>query len=175
MNNIYLTFDDLPSDNTIKLLDILGDNKATFFIQGNYAEKYPEVVEEIDKRGHTIGNHTYDHPHLDKLSFEDQYYQIKRTNLIIQNITGKQPTLFRPPYGIIDKRTELVIEMLSMKMVFWNVNSQDWKGISTDEIMSNIPDKLSNSIIIFHDRMNNTLEAIPKILNKYKDYVFNKF
>ncbi len=149
---IAITFDDGPSPiYTVKLLDGLKerDVKATFFVLGMNAEKYPEIIERMQEEGHLIGNHTYSHIQLrsgNRQKFRDE---LIKTNEIISGITGKEVQYVRPPYGTWDKELE---EELNMFPVLWNVDPNDWCTSSTDCVIRNITEKAKeNSIILLHD------------------------
>ncbi|MEO0143303.1 MAG: glycosyltransferase [candidate division WOR-3 bacterium] len=166
---VLITFDDGPSPYTKQILDTLDkyNVKAIFFLVGKNIEKYPDAVKEIYKRGHIIGNHSYSHSVL--LIFKD-YKTIKKeidsTNKLIENITGFKPYLFRPPYGIYSPVTDSVIRELNMKVILWNVDSEDWKLKNQDEIYFNvIKDLKGGSIILFHERKN-TLKVLGKIIRE---------
>jgi peptidoglycan/xylan/chitin deacetylase (PgdA/CDA1 family) len=99
---IALTFDDGPTPtHTPYVLDVLKAKgvKATFFLLGDYAEKYPGLVRRIQAEGHVIGNHSFDHPEFPKVSPAEAAAQIIDTNQILRGLTGEQPVLFRYPYG----------------------------------------------------------------------------
>ena len=101
---IALTFDDGPSrEYTAEILDILKEYgvKATFFVVGVNIEKSPDLLRRIVAEGHEIGNHTYSHPHLQKMDTATLAKELTRTDGLIQSITGLSPTLFRPPEGVV--------------------------------------------------------------------------
>ncbi len=149
---IAITFDDGPSPiYTVKLLDGLKerDVKATFFVLGMNAEKYPEIIERMQKEGHLVGNHTYSHIQLRSSNRQKFRDELIKTNEIISGITGEEVQYVRPPYGTWDKELE---EELNMFPVLWNVDPNDWCTSSTDCVIRNITEKAKeNSIILLHD------------------------
>lgn len=173
-----LTFDDGPSKNTLDILDILDKYhvKATFFQQGNHASEYPEISKEIIKRGHHIGNHTYDHPNMTKVSRNELTDQINRTQKVIEEATGGyKSTSFRCPYGAGMDRVGASFPDLTP--VFWSIDSQDWKSLDPDTIVKKVlneVDRQKHNIVLHHD----TIEATTKAIDRYipelqkRGYVF---
>ncbi len=167
-NKVALTFDAAwGSDKTEKILDILDryGAKATFFLVGFWIEKNPELTKEIAKRGHCIGNHSQDHPHLPTLGKEKMEAQIESVNLSLEKLTGKRPLFFRPPFGDYDNVLISTLEEKGMIGIQWEVDSLDWKGISGKEIAERILFRVhSGSIILCHNNSDHILDALPLIL-----------
>ena len=176
---VALTFDDGPGVYTQAILNTLKqyDVKATFFMIGQNAESHPDLVKLVNKEGHVIGNHTYDHQQLSKFSYEKQMSEIKSTNDVLTNII---PSLnvhwFRPPYGDYNDDTVKVLDNLGMSMVLWNVDPRDWSGRSADEIADSvISNTKDGSIVLMHDGVANSVEtakALPAIIQGLKDKGF---
>jgi len=172
---IALTFDDGPVlGNTEKLLDGLNerDAKVTFFVLGNRASTYPEIVERAYLEGHTIGNHTYSHKNLFNLSDEEILNEINKTNTLIENIIGIKPKLLRPPYGNFNKN---ILNISEMSLVLWNVDTLDWNTNSSDKIHERIVSSASDGcVVLLHDvyeiSVEATLKAIDTLVND--GYVF---
>lgn len=144
--------------------------KTTFFLVGQWAEKYPESVKEIAKRGHDIGNHSSTHAHMPNLSADKMKDEIKDCNKRIKKLTGKTPTLFRPPYGDYDNNVVNLVKSLNMYCVQWNIDSLDWKDPSISRIVHNCTDNLTpGSIILLHNGATNTPNALPKIIEAIRD------
>ena len=126
-----MTFDDGPSAaNTPRLLDMLKQReiKATFFLIGENAQVYPKIVKQILAEGHEIGNHTWTHPQLSKLSDDRVNFEISKTQNVIKDISGYTPTLLRPPYGAItQKQREWIARALGLNVILWSVDPLDWK------------------------------------------------
>lgn len=153
---IALTFDDGPSEYTEPVLDILARYgiKATFFCVGKQAKAYPHLIRNLSNSGHVIGNHTWDHPHFIDLTTIELRRQIRKTNEMIESLTGQKPTLFRPPYGEIDLSTFAVIRKKCLTNVLWTVECRDWELQNTtpihERLLPRIPDDAS-SIVLLHD------------------------
>jgi len=164
---VALTFDDGPHPRyTQELLDGLRERnvKVTFFLIGKSAEKYPEIVKNIEKDGHLIGNHTYNHVQLNLLSKEEQCMEITKTNEVLYNITGKYPELIRPTFGEWDKSLECTMDMIP---VLWSVDTLDWTTEDVNKIVrkgtKNIQD---GDIILMHDYYKTSVEAALQIIDE---------
>lgn len=165
---IALSFDAAwGADLTDSILSILEkyNVKTTFFVVGKWAEQYPDKVKALSDAGHEVENHSYDHPHMTNMSKEDMINELERCNAKIEEITGKHPTLLRPPYGDYNNAVIEAAEQCSMHTIQWSVDSLDWKGISADDIVKRVVPKVTNgSIVLFHNAGEHTPEALPAIL-----------
>ena len=161
------------NDDTQQLIDILGEYKvsATFFVVGTWVDKYPESVKALADAGHQIQNHSNTHPHMPQLSKAQMVDEINSCNKKIETITGKCPTLLRPPYGDYDNTLIETLTELNMSTIQWDVDSLDWKENATpDSICKRVTSKIQNgSIILFHNDADHTPEALPTILKCLKD------
>ena len=170
-NNIYdnykliaLTFDDGPSHNTSKLLDILNKYqvKATFFLVGTNIKREESVVKKMASYGMEIGNHTYNHRILSRLSTENIKFEVEKTNDLIYDITGKYPTIFRPSYGQSSKK---IRKSSSMPIVIWNIDTLDWKYHSSNRIVNSVLSKVKEGdIILMHDLYTSSINAVDKLI-----------
>ncbi len=169
---ICLTFDDGPNPTvTPKLLDLLKQYNvhATFFVVGKNAARYPDLLKRMIDEGHEIGNHSYDHPQLTKLSVDDFMSQINGTNDIVYNATGVKPKYLRPPYG---SKNQIMKDTIPMPFILWNVDPVDWHKTATKESISqNVLDNVSDGgIVLSHDLYDRTYEAyeilIPKLIDQ---------
>ena len=181
-HRIALTFDDGPDPTTTPaILDILRDYniKATFFVIGARAEQHPELIKRIVSEGHTLGNHTYYHRDMTKLTPESMLKELQDTQADIDQSLGShyQATLFRPPCGApynteTDKLPVFQRFMQEQKMypVMWNIDSGDWalEG-QPDRIVENVAQITpeDGGVILLHDTQPQTVEALPKILDHY--------
>ena len=159
------------NEQTKTLLDILDEHevKSTFFLVKQWVDKYPEDVKEIAARGHDVGNHSSTHPHMAELSEEDQQEEIRCCNEAIKELTGREPTLFRPPYGEYDNKLVRCLRSCGMYCVQWNIDSLDWKDPSPAEMVQRIKNRLCpGSIILMHNGAANTPEALPQIIEMIK-------
>ena len=161
------------NDDTQTLIDILKeyDVPATFFVVGSWVDKYPESVKALSDAGHQIQNHSNTHPHMPQLSKEQMKDEIVSCNEKIKEITGKTPTLLRPPYGDYDNALIETMNELKMATIQWDVDSLDWKENATpDSICKRVTSKVKNgSIVLFHNDADHTSEALPTILKCLKD------
>lgn len=153
---VAFTFDDGPDPNyTPKLLDLLKKHrvKATFFVLGSKAEKYPELTKRIHQEGHQIGIHNYKHIANWLMSpWKIKRQQVERSAEIIKNITGERPTYYRPPWGILNLGDFFWLRK-SYRIVLWSVMAQDWSqrsggGKLKDKLLKNIK---PGSIVLLHD------------------------
>jgi polysaccharide deacetylase family sporulation protein PdaB len=155
------------NEQTSKLLAILKEYnvKATFFLVGDWVDKYPDDVKNIAKAGHDIGNHSDTHPHMTEMSQSEQCSEIKACNNKIKKLTGKCPKLFRAPYGDYNNSVVESVKSQGMYCVQWDIDSLDWKDPSPSEMVDRIVPNLQNgSIILMHNGATNTPEALPMII-----------
>ena len=161
---IALTFDDGPSIYTEELLDGLKQRgvKATFFVIGKCAEVYPKIVEREAKEGHIVGNHTYNHVEITKLSVEDAREEIEKTNEILEKLTHKRSEYVRPPFGVWEEE----LEDLQMMSVMWTIDTLDWTTENTDEIVNKVVTQAEeNDIILMHDCYKSSVQAALRIVD----------
>ena len=145
---IALTFDDGPSAAwTPALLDGLKERgvKATFFLIGENADKNPEIVKRMAEEGHLIGNHTYHHVELTKVSENEARLELADTSAVIVRITGKEPEYMRPPFGAWQRKLEQEIQMLP---VLWTIDPLDWTTENQDEIVNKVVTEAEENDII---------------------------
>ena len=155
------------NEQTERLLSTLDEFevKTTFFLVKQWADKYPESVRDIASRGHDIGNHSSTHAHMAQLSSSEQMEEINDCNKAIEKLTGKRPTLFRPPYGEYDNKLVQNVKAAGMYCIQWNIDSLDWKDPSADEIVKRVEERLCpGSIILLHNGATNTPEALPLLI-----------
>lgn len=166
---LALTFDDGPSKYTNKILDVLKkyDACGTFFLIGNKVDFYGDVLKRMLLEGSEIGNHSYDHKLLTRLSKADFQKEISKTQDAIKKVTGFTPTLFRPTYG---GYTNILKSYTDLKFVLWDVDSRDWQVKTKDKIIKNIlPNVKSGSIILMHDNHEYSLNALEDVLKSLKN------
>lgn len=166
---VALTFDDGPNPYyTEPLLEGLSERgvKATFFLLGKEVEKHPEIVEEIQKQGHTIGNHSYQHEQLSRLSDEAACGQVNRTNELIYEITGEYPLYLRPPYG--DWKDGLDCDTIMIE-VLWDVDPRDWATSDTAAVVKRVTGKVQDGdIILMHDASESSVKAALEVVDRLK-------
>jgi polysaccharide deacetylase family sporulation protein PdaB len=155
------------------ILDILKkDNiKATFFLVGQWAEKYPDETKLIANAGHDVANHSYSHLRMSAIDRNKAKSEITRCTDIISGITGAKTNLFRPPYGDFNDSVVTTARDLGYYTIQWDVDSLDWKpGISMNEIISRVLTKVQpGSIILFHNDTANTAKSLPTIIAALKE------
>src|ERR1700760_3577027 len=167
---IAMTFDDGPSaENTPRLLEMLKQRniKATFFLIGQNVVSNPDLVRRILAEGHEIGNHSWTHPQLSKLSDDRVTAEITKTQDAIKDASGFTPTLLRPPYGAITARQREWIEnRFGLNIILWSVDPFDWKKPGASVITQRILSQARpGSIILSHDIHKQTVDAMPATLD----------
>lgn len=165
---VSLTFDAAwGNEDTQTLIDILGKYgvKATFFLVGEWVDKYPESVQALYDAGMEIGNHSDTHPHMAKLSEKQIIDEVSLCSGKIENITGDEVKLFRCPYGEYDDEVVRTVKNMGVYPIQWDVDSLDWKDLSAAEITKRVTSKVADgSIILFHNAAKHTPEALPGII-----------
>lgn len=169
---IALTIDDGPHPlYTPKLLQILKQSgvHATFFVVGEQAERYPDLVRAEIAGGHGVGNHTYDHVNLIKIPPEYVDTEIKACGDVLTRITGTPPHLFRPPGGEYNRGVAEAVEAEGYKMVLYSDDPGDYADPGTGVIETRTLDTISNGgIILLHDGSAQTLLILPQIIQRLK-------
>ena len=162
---VGLTYDDGPSATTDQLLAALRAHRlrATFFNQGDHSLERPEQVRAELRAGMWVGNHTFTHPHLPQIGEPAAFQEIASTQWVLRDITGREPTLFRPPYGETDDQIRAAAERIGLLEVLWTVDSRDWAGTSAEEIAAAARTLQPGGIILMHDWPPATIEAVPLI------------
>lgn len=158
------------AERTGRILEILREHdiKTTFFITGFWIAEYPEHLKKISDEGHEIGNHTATHPHLNSLTAEQIRQELKEVERMIKEVSGQQPTLFRPPFGEYNNTVITVAEDLGYKTIQWSIDSLDWQNLSKDEIVQRVTDRShKGAIILFHNNGLHTADALPEIIEYY--------
>ena len=163
-----LTFDAAwGNEDTQELIAVLGkyQAKATFFVVGEWVDKFPESVKALHDAGHSIQNHSNTHKHYPKLSRDEIIKDLNACNDKIEKVTGVRPTLARPPYGDYDNAVIEAVNAAKMTSVQWDVDSLDWKDLTASEMYQKVVPKVRNgSIILFHNAAKHTPEALPAII-----------
>ena len=167
---IAITFDDGPDAVfTPVLLDGLKQRnvKASFFVIGQEAEKYPELIQRMKEEGHLIGNHTYHHVELTRVDAQTEQKEIEMTNEVLEQITGERPVFLRPPYG---SWREEILQDMEMLPVKWNIDPLDWCTKSTGEIVRKVVTQAEeNGIILLHDCYGTSVEAGLQIIDTLQE------
>jgi peptidoglycan/xylan/chitin deacetylase (PgdA/CDA1 family) len=184
---VMLTFDDGPSvPYTAQVLDVLRANhiKATFFLCGANAERYPDLVRRIRDEGHVIGNHTWSHPYLYLASRETIAAEIDRTQDVLEKITGTRPVWFRPPFGVRGFALREILKDRGMKMMLWSDRGHDGNLGAAGIAETTLTQLHPGAIILLHDgfeakapalvNRSATVSALPRIISGVRraGYVF---
>lgn len=163
---IVLTFDDGPLDPTTpSILQTLSEKKvkATFFLLGQNAKEYPDLVKKIQDEGHEIASHSYSHPQLTLLSKEAIEKEVKETDKAIFEATGILPRTFRPPYGAVNPT---VANIIGKPIIQWNIDSLDWQSKQKNAMIQTINQTASEGgIVLMHDIQPATADALPTIID----------
>jgi peptidoglycan-N-acetylglucosamine deacetylase len=166
---VALTFDDGPHPvNTRQLQEILKKEgvRATFFVSGNAAERYPELLKAIADNGHEIGNHSFSHRKIKEVGFDRYKEEIEKTGQLIKGYSGKETRLFRPPYGEITMGLIKFILNKGLKCIGWTVDSQDSYLKNREALVANFKQKTirGGDIILLHEDYASTIEATQEII-----------
>ena len=172
---VALTFDDGPSPRcTPQLLDGLRElgAKATFFVVGCQAVKDPDIVRRIADEGHQVGNHSYDHAALDRLTPAQALADLEKNDALLRELLGDGDYWVRPPYGLL---TDDEAARLTVPLVNWSVDTEDWRTKDCDKILDVIYRCTGDGdIVLLHDRYLNTVDAALKAVAhlQQQGYVF---
>ncbi|MFI6037240.1 polysaccharide deacetylase family protein [Streptomyces sp. NPDC051315] len=173
---IALTFDAGPSENSARLLDILEDRQvpATFFLLGErHIEKYPQLVRRMADEGHEVASHTWDHAILTELEPDEIREELERPNEEIERLTGRRPTLMRPPQGRTDDTVHEICRELGLAEVLWTVTAKDYTTEDSALIQRRVLAQADrDGIILLHDIYAGTVPAVPGIIDALKERGF---
>jgi peptidoglycan/xylan/chitin deacetylase (PgdA/CDA1 family) len=167
---VALTFDDGPHPvHTPRLLNILAHHRhrATFYVIGANARRYPEILHRMIDEGHEIANHTWTHPDLKVMTDTGVLSELDRGQDLIGGVTGFAPTTIRPPYGLISARQgRMIMDNRGLRTVLWSVDPRDWQRPGAARVAERILAQASpGAIILAHDIHAATVTAVPLILN----------
>jgi len=171
--SLYLSFDDGPDPTfTPKLLDLLAAHgaRASFFLQGDNAEKHPEIVRRMVAEGHLIGNHSYTHPAFDELPLAAQLDEIDRTDRLLASFDGRPQHRFRPPRGVLPLPLVLHFVRSGRGITYWSYDSFDYRRNPACELAERLrryPPR-SGDIVLMHDDDTNTLGALEMLLPEWR-------
>ncbi|MCP2256407.1 Polysaccharide deacetylase [Streptoalloteichus tenebrarius] len=163
---VALTYDDGPNGYTRPLLRALRSvgARATFFDVGFRMEKNPDDVRATVRAGMWLGNHTWSHPHLPQLAPDELTEELDSTQEIIHEITGRTPTLFRPPYGDTNPAVRAEAARQGMAEVLWTVDTLDWSGRNAQQIIDSALTAKARGIVLMHDGYQPTVDAVEPIV-----------
>lgn len=159
------------ADDIDNILKTLKENnvKITFFMVGDWVDKYPEAVKKIYEAGHEIASHSNTHPHVNNLSYEKNIEEIEKSNDKIEKITGKRTKIYRPPYG---EYNDIVIKAATDKGYYtiqWNLDTLDYTGLTGDEMWNRINQKIkAGDIILSHNGTQHTADSLDMLIKNIK-------
>lgn len=170
---IALSFDAAWGDEYTKdILDTLDKYKvkSTFFLVGFWVDKYPHQVKEIAKRGHEVQNHSTTHPNMPGLSPDKMAEEINITGKKIQELTNKEPTLFRPPFGDYNNELINVCKENGYHTIQWDIDSLDWKELGVQPVVDRVTRNVrSGSIVLFHNNAKYISEYLPLVIERLQE------
>ena len=165
---VSLTFDAAwGNEDTQTLIDILAryNIRATFFVVGQWVDKYPESVRALAEAGHEVMNHSDTHPHMTRLSHDGMLAEAVACDDKIEAVTGVRPILFRPPYGDYNDTLVAALREIGHYTIQWDVDSLDWKDPPPEDIAKRVLSRArEGSIILFHNAAKNTPAALPAVI-----------
>ncbi len=177
---VYVTFDagNTHSGNVVLLLKLLEQEniKATFFLSGKWVLLHPISARRIAQSNHSLANHSFTHYHQTHLPRFANFWELKTTELIINEICGREPLLlFRPPHGDTNKELESYIASLGYRTIMWSKDPSDWRldgSVTKESILDRIGRVKNGDIIVFHLRNKETIEALKILIRRLKKEQF---
>jgi peptidoglycan/xylan/chitin deacetylase (PgdA/CDA1 family) len=168
-----LTFDDGPDPATTRaVLATLRKHgvRATFFLVGNRAQQYPDLAKEIVEEGHEIGSHSYSHPYFDRLSLAQAAREIAVAKTVLEDVTGQECRLFRPPFGKLSAQSLLPAWLHKQRVVLWTVDLKDYRATEAAEIKNKATAQrlVNGDIILYHGLNLASIEALPAVIQAAK-------
>jgi peptidoglycan-N-acetylglucosamine deacetylase len=177
---LALTYDDGPNDpHTQRLLDVLARHKvhATFFLIGRYVQQRPDIVRELVKAGHVVGNHTFSHPLLIFKSAQELRSQLDNCDRALTDAVGEHSNLFRPPFGGRRPVVLRIARRMRLEPIMWNVTGYDWDATSAEHIERKVTSRVrGGNVILLHDGGHRvfgadrsyTVTATDRLISRYK-------
>ena len=159
------------ADDIDSILKTLEENntKITFFMVGDWIEKFPEAAKKIHEAGHEIASHSDTHPYLNNLSYEKNIEEIEKSNDKIEKITGQRTKIYRAPYGEYNNTVIKAAQDKGYYCIQWNLDTLDYTGLTGEEMWNRIKDKIkAGDIILSHNGTKHTAEALDMILKNIK-------
>ena len=159
------------ADDIDKILETLEKQqvKTTFFMVGDWIEKFPEAVKKISDAGHEIGNHSNTHPHVNNLTYEKNISEIEECNKKIEKITGKKSKVYRGPYGEYNDNVINAAEAVNSKTIQWSLDTLDYKDLTGEEMWKRLDKKIEpGSIILSHNGTKHTADSLDYLIKNIK-------
>lgn len=159
------------ADDIDQILEVLKNNntKITFFIVGDWVDKYPEAVKKINEAGHEIGTHSNTHPHVNNLNYEENIKEIEESCAKIEKITAKKPTLYRAPYGEYNNTVIKSAQDKELIPIQWNLDTLDYTGLTGEEMWNRLESKIKKGdIILTHNGTKHTADSLDMLIKNIK-------
>ncbi len=168
---VALTFDDGPGPYTERLLDAMKKRgvKATFFVLGQRVDKYAGLIKRMEKEGHVVGSHTYDHPNLTRLSYTGVKNNMEKTAKKIQKLIGHKPEIMRCPGGSCNDTVKKYAKEAGIPIAYWGVDTRDWESRNVKKILNVAFGKNgieNGSIVLMHDIYETTVDAAIQMMDR---------
>ena len=163
------------ADDIDQILEVLkqNDTKITFFMVGNWIDKFPEAVKKIYEAGHEIASHSNTHPHVNNLSYEENIEEIEKSNDKIEKITGQRTKIYRAPYGEYNNTVIKAAQDKGYYTIQWSLDTLDYTGLTGDEMWNRIQDKLkAGDIILSHNGTKHTADSLDMLIKNIKQKGF---
>jgi len=164
------------ADDIDSILETLSKNevKVTFFMVGDWVEKYPDAVKKISEQGHEIANHSDKHKHVNSLTYEENVEEILNCSKKIEKITGREVTLYRAPYGEYNNTVVKAARDNGNEIIQWSLDTLDYNGLDGDQMWDRLSNKIKKgSIILMHNGTEHTKDSLDKIISNIKNKGFN--
>jgi peptidoglycan/xylan/chitin deacetylase (PgdA/CDA1 family) len=177
---LALTYDDGPNDpHTQRLLEVLARHNvhATFFLIGRYVQQRPDIVRELVKAGHVVGNHTFTHPLLTFKNSRELRLQFENCDRALTDAVGEHSSLFRPPFGGRRPAVLRMARQMGMEPIMWNVTGYDWNATSAEQVERKVASRVrGGNVILLHDGghldfgadRSHTVTATDRLISRYK-------
>jgi len=163
------------ADDIDEILETLKSNevKITFFMVGDWVDKYPEAVKKIYEEGHEIGNHSNTHPHVTKLTYEQNVEEIEKCSQKIEQLTGQKTTLYRAPYGEYNEDVITACLKNGYYAIQWNKDTLDYNALTGEQMWKRIGSNLQNGdIILSHNGTAHTADSLDMLIKNIKEKGF---
>ena len=160
------------ADDIDQILKILQDNqtKITFFMVGDWIDKFPEAAKKIHEAGHEIASHSNTHPHVNKLTYEKNIEEIEKSNDKIEKITGKRTKIYRAPYGEYNDTVIKAAQDKGYHTIQWNLDTLDYTGLTGEEMWKRLEGKIKEeNIILSHNGTKHTADSLEQLLKNIKE------
>lgn len=159
------------ADDIDSILKTLQENNThiTFFMVGDWMEKFPEAVKKIQESGNEIASHSNTHPHVNNLSYEENIEEIEKSNDTLQKITGNRTKIYRAPYGEYNNTVIKAAQDKGYHTIQWNLDTLDYTGLTGEEMWNRLKDKLKEGdIILSHNGTKHTADSLDMLLKNIK-------